>query len=514
MNFLRIALPVAGVCVVLGTYSQGFNKRYDAFGQGYAQGSYGIERTGTGYVVLSGSFEPDTVAPDSFLTAYSIILQQIDGQGTMGWQHRYHRPLHFEFLGWADCCDTVFGGGYVVGGGSKNIDGVDEARLVRFNAQGDSLWSRTFGGLGEYWIGQQVKHLADGGFVICGGTDATGDQDGFLIRTDADGSELWRQTYGWEDPVFIDGISAVAEADDGDLYMSGSRFTSYEEGQHWVQRTDPYGVLRWRVDWGGPYKEGATYLGLLSDGFPLVSGGSGYAPEYLSMRPYLAKLDTADGSRLWEREYGTAHQSTAFFAAKECPNTDIIACGVIYEGGHEQGLLLRASSNGDSLWMRNYWYHDSLIDQGEGRFWDVLPTADNGFIMSGFANYPFAGAFPPGYSLDAWVVKVDSLGCIIPGCDGTGVTELITNLGNALTVFPNPAHGEIQVVLELPASLGQGALDLMIVGMDGRVVRRVPWAGNGSNTMRVDVRDLSAGLYTLHITEGTKWITGTKLIIE
>ena len=391
---------------------QGLNKRYDAFGQGYAQGSYGLERAVDGYTIFSFSYEPDTVAPDSLLATCSLILQHIDEQGTLAWQRRYHRPMHQEFLGWADCCDTVPGGGFVVGGGSKNIDNVDEARLVRFNAQGDSLWSQTFGGTGQYWIGRQVKYLAAGGFVICGATDATGYQDGFLLRTDAEGNELWRQTYGWEDPIYIDGFTSVCESFNGDLYTSGTRNLSFENGQHWVQRTDMGGALIWRVSWGGPFSEGATYLNLMAGGQPLIAGGTGYGAEI--RRPYLAKLDTTNGDRIWEREYGAASYTTLFFAAKECPTTDIIACGVSYKDGWEQGLLLRATGTGDSLWMRRYAYYDEVLDSCEGRFWDVLPTGDGGFIASGFANFPYAFPFPPGVSQDAWVVKVDSMAAFSP----------------------------------------------------------------------------------------------------
>src|SRR5690606_27236541 len=125
---------------------------------------------------------------------------------------------------------------------------------------------------------------------------------------------------------------------------------------------------------------------------------------------------------------------------------DIIACGVSYDGGQQQGLLLRTTSNGDSLWMHNYAFHDSVIDQGSGRFWDVLPTPDGGFIAAGAAYQPFNAPYPPGYSADAWVVKVDSMGCIVPGCDGlTGITEQFTNLSDAVTLYPNPVHGELHV---------------------------------------------------------------------
>jgi len=110
----RKALLAGASCCTLGANAQGFNERYDAFGQGFAQGSYGLERSGSGYTVFSVSFEPDTITPDSLLATYSIILQHIDDEGVLGWQRRYHRPIHREFLGWADCCDTVPGGGMLL----------------------------------------------------------------------------------------------------------------------------------------------------------------------------------------------------------------------------------------------------------------------------------------------------------------------------------------------------------------------------------------------------------------
>ncbi len=133
--------------------------------------------------------------------------------------------------------------------------------------------------------------------------------------------------------------------------------------------------------------------------------------------------------------------------------------------------------------------------------------------MSGFANGPFNGPYPPGYSQDAWVVKVDSMGCVVPGCDGVGVTEIITNLNDALTVYPNPAHGQVQVGIQLPQHLLGTDLHLSIVAADGRLVRREEWP-KSKTTGTLDIHALSPGPYTLHVTDGSRWITGTKLMIE
>ena len=65
--------------------------------------------------------------------------------------------------------------------------------------------------------------------------------------------------------------------------------------------------------------------------------------------------------------------------------------------------------------MRYYQYSDSLISGGAGQLRDVLPTPDGGFIAVGAAY----GVSHNGqsYGQDAWVIKVDSMGCLEPGCD-------------------------------------------------------------------------------------------------
>src|SRR5690606_23664788 len=145
---------------------------------------------------------------------------------------------------------------------------------------------------------------------------------------------------------------------------------------HWVVHIDALGDTIWEVLWGGPWSEGATQVATASDGHVLIFGGTGYGINSTAMRPYVAKLDSADGSIIWEREYGPIQYSTLLFAGKECEDHGLIAAGVSYTAtapNQQQGLLLRTNSEGDSLWMFNYFYQDSVLNNGQGRFYDVLP---------------------------------------------------------------------------------------------------------------------------------------------
>lgn len=501
-----IALNMLAGTLAMG---QGFNQRYDAFDQGREQVGWGLERTATGYTVISYSYDVDSISPDSSLFHASVLFTFLDLNGEKVTEHRNYRTWRATYPGWANCCDTIPGGGYVVGGNVESLDQVFEACLMRVGTNGDTLWTRVFGGPNEYWIGRQVKRTSDGGFLIVGDTDANGSVDGFALKTDGLGNELWRETYsgGGLSDYFL----AVDLAAGGDLFLGGQRRLTVNDRDFWVLRVDSNGTTEWQRTWGGAFDEFSGHLVSLADGHVLVASGWCYSNNSDTYRPYLAKLDSADGQTLWDREYGSIAFTTTFFAAKERPNGDLIACGVSYASGNQQGLLLRTNSAGDSIWMRSYYYQDTLITTGQGRFYDVLPTQDGGFIAAGSAYNPAGAPYPPGYSQDTWVVKVDSMGCIVPGCDGVGVQEVVTNLSDALSVFPNPANGSTTVQVDLPQSLRGKALRLVLVNAQGQVVLEQA-AQDGANTL--DLSALSGGLYYVHLASGTTWLSGTKLILE
>lgn len=229
----------------------------------------------------------------------------------------------------------------------------------------------------------------------------------------------------------------------------------------------------------------------------------------------MVKIDP-DGNTIWSHTYGENAFDNTFFAVKEVePFGDLITCGLSHqENGDSKGVLLRTNSEGDSLWMRHYFYADSLLDDGEGSFRDVLPTEDGGFIAVGWVNYSASGNNPPQYDHDLWVVKVDSIGCLVPGCDdfSTAITAQVTNLKDALSVAPNPAHGRAVVTVSLPLSMSSsGTLRLRMVSAIGQEVLVVS-AVVGANDL--DIGGLASGLYHVHLTSGSTWLSGTKLVVE
>ncbi|HRH37841.1 MAG TPA: T9SS type A sorting domain-containing protein [Flavobacteriales bacterium] len=160
--------------------------------------------------------------------------------------------------------------------------------------------------------------------------------------------------------------------------------------------------------------------------------------------------------------------------------------------------------------MRSYQYHDDVLSNGRGLLRDVQPTPDGGFIAVGMAFNQAP------YSQDVWVIKTDSMGCIEPGCNLIqGMQTQITNLRDVLKVSPNPvaAGSSIQVSTALPKNFAaQGQLKLTVVSSDGRLVHEQR-IGDPSSSQHM-VAPLSSGLYHVHMSDATRWISGAKLVVE
>jgi hypothetical protein len=418
------------------------------------------------------------------------------------------------YLGWADCCASVAGGGYATGGTIETAGEMAKVYLVRYDASGDTLWTREFGDASHFWTGQQVKQTSDGGFLICGFTDASGYHDGFALKTDSLGNEQWRQTYGLGG-VVLDSFSSVVELSNGYL-LTGMSYIGLDNSEMFAVRTDLLGNELWTQRWGGPYDDSQVHASLSPTGQILLAGGYAYGLDGYLRVPYLALMDSASGELLWEHQYGPPVYSSLFFAAKSDAQGGIYACGLNTVDGQELGLLMRADAQGDSLWMRNYWYYDSLVPQGQGRFWDVLPTADKGCIATGFTLAPFSPPVPPDWSQDAWVVKVDSMGCIVPGCNGlTGITSAAINMQQALQIYPNPAHGRLQVQVALPQGyVPQGSLSLTITTASGQVLRREDLPAGNGQSLELDLHGLAPGLYSLHLADAANWLAGQRFVVQ
>ncbi|MCK4505384.1 MAG: hypothetical protein KAW14_07200 [Candidatus Aegiribacteria sp.] len=105
--------------------------------------------------------------------------------------------------------------------------GASDVFLVKTNDTGDSVFQKTYGG-GSADRARSIDFTSDSGFIIVGETESFGAgwYDFYLLRTDALGDTLWTRTYGGAH--FDEGWS-VQETFDGGFIVTGE-YTSPGDG--------------------------------------------------------------------------------------------------------------------------------------------------------------------------------------------------------------------------------------------------------------------------------------------
>jgi hypothetical protein len=184
------------------------------------------------------------------------------------------------------------------------------------------------------------------------------------------------------------------------------------------------------------------------------------------------------------------------------------------------GGLLMLDSNRDSLWFRKYSYYNNFPGTGldyPARHYllDSKPTPDGGFVCSGYIDQRASDPNP--FLLTPWLFKVDSLGCLEPGCQDVGVSEIVVGLQNTMGLYPNPVSSIANIAFSFPSNYAPPKnSELVVIDMQGREVLRqfASIYGQSNTSVELDVSRLPGGMYTVHWVSGNAWLDSVKLVKE
>jgi len=147
-------------------------------GQGYECG-YSVQQTSDGGYIIAGSTNSAGTAG-----GYDVYLIKTDGDGNRVWQ----RTFGGQYDDKGRSVEQMLDGGYIVAGCTKSLGaGGYDVYLIKTDAGGDTVWTRTFGGTGDD-VGYSVER--DGQNCIIAGytTSAANGKDAYLIKIDANGN--------------------------------------------------------------------------------------------------------------------------------------------------------------------------------------------------------------------------------------------------------------------------------------------------------------------------------------
>lgn len=165
----------------------------------------------------------------------NIFIVKTDADGNTIWSRTYGWPNYY-----ASGLDIQkLPDGYVVAGPVGPFQAYD-AFLMKLDTLGDSLWFRTYDCGGEDWA-WSVKPTLDGGFILAGRTRPPGSPvyDVLLIKTNALGYMMWMKTYGGTD---WDSGESVQQTSDSGYIVAGATYSyGAGSGDFYLIKTDPFG---------------------------------------------------------------------------------------------------------------------------------------------------------------------------------------------------------------------------------------------------------------------------------
>lgn len=242
-------------------------------------------------------------------------------------------------------CVATSDGGCLTVGLTKSFGAGDyDLYVVRFNSAGDTLWTRSIGdSLGNYGYAAVVAD--DGGFVIAGGTETpgTGDQNGWIVKLNATGDTVWTRTFGG---TGIDWLTSIVSDGSGG-YIAGGTYGA-PASDFWLFKISDEGDSVWStiID-RGDREEGEGVVQTADGGY--LIGGSALVTHGLTQDLLLVKVDAAGGF-LWEKSYDWGGNEYCHgIAASE--DGGFFLTGQYSPGSNSDAYIMKVDAAGDSVWM-------------------------------------------------------------------------------------------------------------------------------------------------------------------
>jgi hypothetical protein len=389
-----------------------------------------------------------------------------------------------------------------------SVDSTTKAIVIKYTPEGDTILTKEYFSYyypnNPFIVPHQIIKASDGAFFILNDIEKenTSDNDFSIVKLDSELNILWQKKYGdsWDD------IVRSLIVDDSGMIIGSSKESL--GNQNFVNRThllkiDTGGTLQWQyLSPPGILQDAARDIVKTNDGGLVVASGRGIevpANPSISVLKwtggYIFKLD-ADRKLAWELEINEDFTPTFrnYFSrliAVDSGNAYIAAgqfAEIISDSARDiSAWLYKISSEGKLMWQRKHHIVESNLDLHV--VYDLKQTPDGGFILVGEATDYLADTL---YQ-QAWLLKLDSFGCLIPGCHLTPVEEAGQPPAQ-LVLYPNPAKDFLNFQLRSTRPVQEATF--RITDVQGRLVREFK-TRHPEDTFIVPVWDWAAGVYFL-----------------
>lgn len=390
---------------------------------------------------------------------------------------------------------------------ADNEDLIREFLLNKFNENGDLIWAKSYG-----FDGIDVEGQAFGltlstdslGVIMTGRTLAPyPNQQYAIVKIDSAGNVQWKKLL----PVPANSVGEQVPAvqmPDGSIKLAfdNNLLTNYQD---YLMSLDSTGSIEYTFS--NPFTGRAQDLKWHPNG-NLVYLSNERNPPVGAWGGLRIQMLTPEFDTVWSHLFYDTEFPYLFLETALVRNLSIAPDGKILALGYntKNCVLLCYDPNGLLLWKREI----ALEGFDALKFNYTIWASDGGILLNG---YIYGGTDAPGdpYYEKIFLIKLDGVGCLTPGCDQTIITGL-EEAGNKLpgfTIAPNPTSGKFKIEPSEKLLQEDTTYIIRIFDANGTLIYQ---ENQPSPDMNFDLLGQRAGVYHISITNKNGGYSFDKLI--
>lgn len=319
----------------------------------------GVVADGAGNAYVGSAYQPET----TYLTGYDPLGQPL-----------WTSAVALSFFVEARTMAATPDGNIVVGGILENNTGTYDMTVLKYDTQGDTLWSFVYNSPGTFTMDELFGMGVDAlGNVYGGGYSSNGSQFRYrLFKLDPDGALQWTQE-------FTNGGTCTGRnlyvSPAGDACLIG--FCSSGGTVNYLLKYDTGGNLQWSKP-GVPFSE-ATGHRMLDDGNGQVYVAGEWYPPGAEKDVRLELRDT-NGDTVWTRSFDVGDSSRVDYHVdmERLANGDVVELAKSTAGLSQVIALRRYTPTGQVVWTSVYGNDSTSVEP-----YDLLVGSNGHLYVSG-----------------------------------------------------------------------------------------------------------------------------------
>ena len=346
------------------------------------------------------------------------LLIRLNASGNIVWQNRFGAGQADAF----HCVVAIPDGGFLAVGETRSFGaGNADMFLVKVDAAGSIVWSKTIGDASHDEIAKSVIPVAGGGFVVSGAKTpiAQSASSSVLLRLDATGNTIWSRRY----TTATSNLFLSNYIDGNVIYASGAAdndgiFVRFDLATGNILSTKTY---------AGTGAEALYCQQPTLDGNLVIADNTWSTPIGTDVELWAQKINKTTGQVIWSKIYYRPYDNIRGRIEKVNDGGFLLVPYDHNNTAQADALLAKIDANGNLLWSYNYG------GTASDRLFKALQTSDGGFVAVGDTRSGSANG-----NSDILVVKINEKGRIQGICPKNADLLSADFTTNSPSITPTP----------------------------------------------------------------------------